>query len=229
MVKTYAVNCNDAWLQTPGDDLNGSYVKYEDYAELERRLLAAEAREPAAWRAIYHGEVVDEFTGKTLAAVQDYADRFGWESSLTEIIPPRSAPQPVAVPDDDKTNMLCDSAYVNGLQAGFSMGQMNQEAEYAQTVEHYRKGIREYRAAMLNAEPVSQPYTLPQWIPCSERMPEDKPGHSEYLVYETLNNRVQHDYWVVTGEWDFRQFWNHYGNYVTHWMPLPAAPQEPTK
>ncbi|EHK0699944.1 hypothetical protein ICL29_004070 [Salmonella enterica] len=49
MVKTYAVNCNDAWLQTPGDDLNGSYVKYEDYAELERRLLATEAQKPVAW------------------------------------------------------------------------------------------------------------------------------------------------------------------------------------
>jgi len=31
------------------------------------------------------------------------------------------------------------------------------------------------RAAMLQgkAEPLSQPYTLPEWIPCSERMPDD--------------------------------------------------------
>ena len=33
-VKTYAVNCNDAWLNTDGDDISGSYVKYKDYQEM---------------------------------------------------------------------------------------------------------------------------------------------------------------------------------------------------
>ena len=66
------------------------------------------------------------------------------------------------------------------------------------------------------------------WIPVSERMPENKPGSYEYLVFETLNNRVNHDYWNVpdAGDEAFTPFWNHYGEYVTHWMPLPAAPQE---
>ncbi len=64
----------------------------------------------------------------------------------------------------------------------------------------------------------------PQWIPCSERMPpKGKPGSScEYLVYETLNNRVQHDYYNVPDT--MSPFWNHYDKYVTHWMPLPEAP-----
>ncbi|HHT5111316.1 TPA: DUF551 domain-containing protein [Klebsiella aerogenes] len=55
-----------------------------------------------------------------------------------------------------------------------------------------------------------------------------KPGSYEYLVFETLNNRVNHDYWNVpdTGDDTFTPFWNHYGEYVTHWQPLPAAPQE---
>ncbi|EPA8515283.1 DUF551 domain-containing protein [Klebsiella aerogenes] len=66
------------------------------------------------------------------------------------------------------------------------------------------------------------------WIPVSERMPENKPGSYEYLVFETLNNRVNHDYWNVpdAGDEAFTPFWNHYGEYVTHWMPLPAATQE---
>ena len=34
-VKTYAVNCNDAWLNTDGDDISESYVKYADYAALQ--------------------------------------------------------------------------------------------------------------------------------------------------------------------------------------------------
>lgn len=97
-----------------------------------------------------------------------------------------AAPQPVAVPDDDKTNMLCDSAYVNGLQAGFSMGQMNQEAEYAQTVEHYRKGIREYRAAMLNAEPVSQPYKL-----VGEVVAWNHPNHERNVDFRWLAFNVE--------------------------------------
>lgn len=36
-VKTYAVNCNDAWLNTEGDDISGSYVKYADYAALQAK------------------------------------------------------------------------------------------------------------------------------------------------------------------------------------------------
>ena len=67
-----------------------------------------------------------------------------------------------------------------------------------------------------------------RWIPVSERMPENKPGSYEYLVFETLNNRVNHDYWNVPDKGDdaFSPFWNYYGGHVTHWMPLPAAPQE---
>lgn len=41
-VKTYAVNCNDAWLNTEGDDISGSYVKYADYMTLATKLDLAE-------------------------------------------------------------------------------------------------------------------------------------------------------------------------------------------
>lgn len=65
------------------------------------------------------------------------------------------------------------------------------------------------------------------WIPVSERLPENKPGGYEYLVFETLNGCVNHDYWAVPdiGQ-EFTPFWNRYGDYVTHWMPLPAGPKE---
>lgn len=66
------------------------------------------------------------------------------------------------------------------------------------------------------------------WIPVSDRLPESKPGSYEYIVFETLNNRAHHDYWNVPDRGDdaFTPFWNHYGKYVTHWMPLPEPPQE---
>ncbi|ENY7423577.1 DUF551 domain-containing protein [Escherichia coli] len=69
------------------------------------------------------------------------------------------------------------------------------------------------------------------WIPVSERMPPNKPGSYEYIVFDSLNNKAHHDYWnVPDGSCDdFSPFWNHYGKYVTHWMPLPAAPQQEGK
>lgn len=66
-----------------------------------------------------------------------------------------------------------------------------------------------------------------KWISVNERLPENKPGSYKYLVFETLTNRVSHDYWNVPGAGEeFTPFWNHYGDYVTHWMPLPAGPKE---
>lgn len=69
---------------------------------------------------------------------------------------------------------------------------------------------------------------MANWIKCSERMPPRIPDTSiEYLVYETLNDGVQHDYWnVPEGNSIFQAFWNHYGDAVTHWQPLPEPPQE---
>ncbi|QLW76959.1 DUF551 domain-containing protein [Citrobacter freundii] len=74
----------------------------------------------------------------------------------------------------------------------------------------------------------NSPVTPDGWIPVSDRMPPNKPGSYEYIVFESLNNRAHHDYWnVPDGSCDdFSPFWNHYGKYVTHWMPLPAAPQQ---
>lgn len=76
-------------------------------------------------------------------------------------------------------------------------------------------------------KPGNSPVIPDGWVACSERMPENKPGSYEYLVFESLNNGVHHDYWNVPDVGDdcqFTPFWNHYDRYVTHWMALPAAP-----
>lgn len=87
----------------------------------------------------------------------------------------------------------------------------------------YVEGWNDCRATMLN-QVGNSPAQNQGWIPVSEQMPENKPGCYEYLVFETLNNRVNHDYWNVPDKGEFTPFWNHYGEYVTHWMPLPADP-----
>lgn len=66
---------------------------------------------------------------------------------------------------------------------------------------------------------------MSQWIKCSEMLPGNGSTDKELLVYETLNNAVQHDYYIAPDD-ERKPFWNHYGKYVTHWMPLPQPPQE---
>lgn len=71
-IKTYAVNCNDAWLNTGGDDISGSYVKYKDHQEVVADLeakCAALAAENAALKAFggklgdMHNDLNGECTG----------------------------------------------------------------------------------------------------------------------------------------------------------------------
>lgn len=76
-------------------------------------------------------------------------------------------------------------------------------------------------AAMLQgAEP------LQGWIACSERMPEIE-GH--YLVWANASNLDGYcDHQAMAtyqgGEWS-----NEFNWLVTHWMPLPEAPQQEVK
>lgn len=64
-IKTYAVNCNDAWLNTEGDDISGSYVKYKDHQEVVAALeakCAALAAENAAFKDINQWCKTDAFS-----------------------------------------------------------------------------------------------------------------------------------------------------------------------
>lgn len=62
-----------------------------------------------------------------------------------------------------------------------------------------------------------------QWQPIESNLPSCKESAIEYLVFDTLNNKVGHDYWMVPDDGG-EPFWNHYGEYVSHWMPLPQGP-----
>ncbi|MCX8976529.1 DUF551 domain-containing protein [Citrobacter portucalensis] len=89
----------------------------------------------------------------------------------------------------------------------------------------FRGGWSACRAAMLQgAEPVSNRDELPDgWVACSERMPEGMTdvhisnGHDVGQGWWDGDTwQTQHDYYSVPGD-------------VTHWMPLPAAPQQEVK
>ncbi|HDS5084292.1 TPA: DUF551 domain-containing protein [Klebsiella pneumoniae subsp. pneumoniae] len=89
------------------------------------------------------------------------------------------------------------------------------------------------RAAMLKAQPQNAPQNIPEiipgWIPVSERMPgvgvkvlcfpaKDEPIHA------TFNGQL----WLQDVSWSGSEepIDNVIPVTVTHWMPLPAAPQE---
>ncbi|WP_194432990.1 DUF551 domain-containing protein [Klebsiella pneumoniae] len=84
----------------------------------------------------------------------------------------------------------------------------------------FNEGWNACPSAMLAAStqsPGSEPATVPgKWIPVSERMPE----RGDYLVTDGCDFDVQ----LFNGEQFIPGFvWE---DKITHWMPLPAAPQE---
>ncbi|HCD1345169.1 TPA: DUF551 domain-containing protein [Klebsiella pneumoniae] len=85
------------------------------------------------------------------------------------------------------------------------------------------------RAAMLAADPQlpgSDPATVPgKWIPVSERLPEDS---GRYWCYVEEQNDLGKSHYQWNCSWNGDRWWveSEGGGIVTHWMPLPAAPQE---
>ncbi|HHN8524014.1 TPA: DUF551 domain-containing protein [Klebsiella quasipneumoniae] len=90
----------------------------------------------------------------------------------------------------------------------------------------FNEGWNACRAVMLAAatqSPGSEPATVPcKWIPVSEQMPEDR---KQVILWDAEIGEV------TSGHYSHKtQTFYHCGdaieNEITHWMPLPAAPQE---
>ena len=107
---------------------------------------------------------------------------------------------------------------------GLVEGELTTEAHHQAAIsnnDRLLKVISACRAAMLAAAPQSpgsEPATVPgKWIPVSERMPEND---GAYLCWD---NRYVTTYAFIFGAWQANQF---IAKNITHWMPLPAGPQE---
>ena len=124
--------------------------------------------------------------------------------------------------------------YLQGQKDGLEWAAQLAEANHPQTGDWLYDDPLELAKAIRKGPDMPEfdgptPVTLDGWISCSERMPENIPGScKEYLVFDGLNNKVHHDYWVVPDgdSAPVASFWNHYGAHVTHWMPLPEPPKE---
>nr|WP_301693421.1 dATP/dGTP pyrophosphohydrolase domain-containing protein [Klebsiella pneumoniae] len=106
----------------------------------------------------------------------------------------------VMVPKEPTNEMLAAAKEWTGLTS-------TAEAVYIKMLE---------AATQPQNEPQNIPEIIPQWIPVSERMPE----RGDYLVTDGRDFDVQ----PFDGEQFIPGFvWE---DAITHWMPLPAAPQE---
>ncbi len=143
----------------------------------------------------------------------------------------RDAPPAPAVPDDlvAAVNLLLDCDGTRGHFSAIRCGDAREEVE------------------RLLAQPVSQGYTLPDgWIACSERLPEigERDWRTALPVLVKCEIGVIPAYYGFTyheGEQHFgfmesvkfgdasgsspEQYENRLMMHVTHWMPLPAAPE----
>ncbi|HDK6770128.1 DUF551 domain-containing protein [Klebsiella pneumoniae] len=89
---------------------------------------------------------------------------------------------------------------------------------FARGANWMRQHIIDSTLAAAPQSPGSEPATVPgKWIPVSERMPEND---GAYLCWD---NRYVTTYAFIFGAWQANQF---VAKNITHWMPLPAAPQE---
>ncbi|HHW3872200.1 DUF551 domain-containing protein [Enterobacter hormaechei] len=127
-------------------------------------------------------------------------------------------PAPVSVPE--WTNEQC----LEFLSIAFRHAEINGDLE----LDDIRLGVKMVngsRAAMLQgAEPVSNSDELPDsWVACSERMPKkgqevlctDQFENYETAIYDTGYIPGPPFFATTAGEF-----------HPTHWMPLPAAPQQ---
>lgn len=128
-----------------------------------------------------------------------------WPASRTEmgdVLLYRTAPPaPVSVPAAMEMDDDFDSSFEHGKAVGWNA----------------------YRAAMLqsfgNSEQLNSPVIPDGWVACSELMPE------QFKAILAFNEYGE----VWSGAYD--RYWNFYCDnllveHVTHWMPLPAAPQQ---
>ncbi|MDA5066508.1 DUF551 domain-containing protein [Klebsiella pneumoniae] len=178
------------------EDIGGDEIR-----ELASMALAAMDREPVAWREPFTGRCVSSIFYQDGSSPLDH----GYE-------PLYAAPPEPVVPDGYV--MVTKEPTEAMLTASYMFAHVD--------------ATRESWSAMLAAAPQSpgsEPATVPgKWIPVSERIPDNT---EPVLCIEKRADFGTYGQpfvcWHDGGGWVGK---TNYRPIVTHWMPLPAAPQE---
>ncbi|EAB5927280.1 DUF551 domain-containing protein [Salmonella enterica subsp. enterica serovar Newport] len=193
------------WRETYGAGSN-VMLPAEEAEELASIALAALTAEPVAWEC---GENIILFNPDTVEA---YAKR-------AEISPkPLYAAPPAPVVPEEAYSDDCPDLYASQPEA-------------------WAAGWNACRTALLQgAEPVSHTYKLNElsgnspvtqdgWISCSERMPDN--DESKPIAIFTGKCLGQGMFVATYDDDGFFDYWEGMEIIgVTHWMPLPAPPQQ---
>lgn len=134
-----------------------------------------------------------------------------WVESVVYTAPPA----PVSVPDEDLLHMAASA--IEDLLS-------NKDRSGAGVWADVPAKLR--RTAMLHGANGNSPVIPDGWVACSERMPEE---NAEQEVLACFKGGDISTLYYFEGRWD-----DSYGivpirQDVTHWMPLPAAPQQEVK
>ena len=178
---------------------------------------------------------------KTSTMLAALARRAVYESDMAELSPEERAEfqagiedfkaliaQPAPVVPDDVLDALQKVARIR-LDLNDFDGDRRGIADCLGDAEEALIEVVNRRAAMLAAaqqSPGSEPATVPgKWIPVSERMPEDS---GRYWCYVEEQNDLGKSHYQWNCSWNGDRWWveSEGGGIVTHWMQLPAAPQE---
>ncbi|HBR3960493.1 TPA: DUF551 domain-containing protein [Klebsiella pneumoniae] len=123
--------------------------------------------------------------------------------------------QPAPVVPEEMTPEMMRSVQLNSELGAYAAS--NLSGAYDLFAEFWKEACRAAMLAAAPQSPGSEPATVPgKWIPVSERMPE----LGDWLVTDGCDFDVQ----LFNGEQFIPGFvWE---DKITHWMPLPAVPQE---
>lgn len=182
------------------DDLNDRHAPPEVVRDLARIALAALEAEPVAY-------IFKHPAGRLFWSLTDESNR-----GQSDVMPVYTAPPaPVALTSgySDFEEIWSSSTH--------PLTQDDEMKDFALDI------WNACRAAMLqsfgNSEQLNSPVIPDGWVACSELMPE------QFKAILAFNEYGE----VWSGAYD--RYWNFYCDnllveHVTHWMPLPAAPQQ---
>lgn len=179
-----------------------SRAELEEELELARIALASLEADPV-------GEVIEQQSGMMLDGLvisekPTYRNIKGIHNMKMMPLGTQfytAQPAPVSVPAAMEMDDDFDSAFEHGKAVGWNA----------------------YRAAMLQGADGNSPVIPDGWIPVSQRMPDSQEW---VIVFAKWANQQVLCWDDVANRWTDFEDQSYYADMFTHWMPLPAAPQQ---